>query len=136
VLLVAARGLREEDPGRPAGRRIPMEARVFAAVFLLRTLVLWALGVLLLAGVESLAGSPAGPSFGDLVFEATSAFTSAGLSTGITATLSAAGKAAVVLIMLAGRVGLLMVVARMSGRRPPARAGGRIVRSPREVLIG
>jgi trk system potassium uptake protein TrkH len=154
VLLVAARGLREEDPGRPAGRRlyipvragtsdllssgrrIPMEARVFAAVFLLRALVLWALGVLLLAGVESLAGSPAGPSFGDLVFEATSAFTSAGLSTGITATLSAAGKAAVVLIMLAGRVGLLMVVARMSGRRPPARAGGRIVRSPREVLIG
>ena len=52
----------------------------------------------------------------DLMFEATSAFNTVGLSTGITAQLSDAGKVIIVLAMFIGRIGTLTIVFAIGGR--------------------
>jgi len=53
-----------------------------------------------------------------LFFEATSAFSTTGLSTGITPQLSAAGKVCILLTMLFGRIGPLTVALALSRRGP------------------
>jgi Trk-type K+ transport system membrane component len=56
-----------------------------------------------------------------LLFEAVSAFSTTGLSTGITATLSVPGKLLIIATMLIGRVGpLTMALALSAGARAPA----------------
>jgi Trk-type K+ transport system membrane component len=52
----------------------------------------------------------------DLMFEATSAFNTVGLSTGITAQLSDAGKVIIVLAMFIGRIGTLTIAFAIGGR--------------------
>nr|PZN27154.1 MAG: TrkH family potassium uptake protein [Pseudomonadota bacterium] len=67
-----------------------------------------------------------------LAFEAFSAFTTTGLSTGITADLGAPGKLLVAIMMYVGRIGPLTLALALSGKVPQA-----AVRLPEErVLIG
>jgi trk system potassium uptake protein TrkH len=116
VLLVLLAGLRGMGPRGVVlrDRSAPAEATEFAVVFVLRALLLLAGAVLLLCTTETLFNRQAGLSFGQLLFEAVSAFTTAGLSTGVTPLLSGTGKAVLTLTMLVGRFGLLAMVGRMS----------------------
>lgn len=57
----------------------------------------------------------------DTLFEAVSAMSTVGLSTGITRSLSAASKVIIILLMYCGRVGSLTVVMAVAERRNPAK---------------
>ncbi|MFC1766085.1 TrkH family potassium uptake protein, partial [Planctomycetota bacterium] len=57
----------------------------------------------------------------DLLFEVTSALATVGLSTGVTATLTALGKIIIILMMLIGRLGPLTLLAAMTFDIKPAR---------------
>jgi trk system potassium uptake protein len=61
----------------------------------------------LLVGMTALLVTEPGARFDQVLFEAVSALSTVGLSMGITAGLSAAGKAAIILLMYVGRVGIL-----------------------------
>lgn len=111
-------------------------------VFTLRALLLLAGASLVLSATETLANPQAGLPFGQLVFEAVSAFTTTGLSSGVTPLLSTPGKVVVVLTMLTGRLGLLALAVRMTecmsgtggGPRLGNAARARRRRQEREVL--
>ena len=77
-------------------------------------------GLILLLVTQGGAGTGDGETFLAYLFEAVSAFGTVGLSMGVTATLSAAGKVIIIVLMLLGRVGLLTVayvVTDVSGKR-------------------
>jgi trk system potassium uptake protein TrkH len=98
----------------------PVMDRALTLTLLSGTLV--ALAILLLAVIE-LGSTPAvqsKPQFIALCFEVVSAFGTVGLSTGITATLSAPGQLLLVVLMLVGRVGPLTLALAVAGRRPRA----------------
>jgi len=110
------------------GRRVSNE--VTAKVTLVIGLsVLWNLiGCMYLSLSE--AGTP-GVRFEELVFEQISAFATVGLSAGITAKLSMAGKAWIILTMFIGRVGPLTAALALLPRDPGA------IRYPEErIMIG
>jgi len=89
------------------GRRIPDEViNKSLAVTSLAVLAL-SLSLLVLPVLER--GSPTPPSFIALIFEATSAFGTVGLSTGITPSLTFGGKLVIILLMFIGRLGPLTV---------------------------
>lgn len=75
---------------------------------------------LLSASVLALLALEAKPPL-DLAFEAVSALSTVGLSTGITPSLGAPAKLLLAALMLAGRVGLLGCVLALTPRRPEAR---------------
>lgn len=54
----------------------------------------------------------------DLLFEITSAFGTVGLSTGITSSLSYAGKVIIIFTMLIGRLGPLTIGMSIAGKQP------------------
>ena len=68
--------------------------------------------------------------FIQLFFEATSAFATVGLSTGITASLSPVGKCVLIVAMYIGRVGILLLMAAFSGK-----ARHSLVKYPEEYLL-
>jgi len=63
-------------------------------------------------------GSRTGVTLSDVCFEATSAFGTVGLSTGITPGLTTAGKLLITALMFIGRVGPLTLALAISGERP------------------
>ena len=143
LVVVASRGMRPGDARVPlTRRRAAPEAQGFAVVFTLRALLLLAGASLVLSATETLANPQAGLPFGQLVFEAVSAFTTTGLSSGVTPLLSTPGKVVVVLTMLTGRLGLLALAVRMTdcmsgtgeGPRLGNAARARRRRQEREVL--
>ena len=83
-------------------------------------LVVVAVGMLIVvAGIMVLLLSEKLP-LSDVLFEVVSAFGTVGLSTGVTPTLSATGKLALVVIMLAGRIGpLTLALALVQKREQP-----------------
>jgi len=95
-------------------RRLPWDVvqRAVAITFISLTLVM----------AVSMALSVAeGGEYLPLLFEATSAFGTVGLSTGVTPDLSAAGRLLIILTMFAGRVGPLTLAMALARRtRPPA----------------
>ncbi len=121
-------GLRSELHGRPAcllDRTLPVTTtrKAIGVVFMSAILLSVALFLLLLL-------EPHPPL--ELAFEAFSAFSTTGLSTGVTPELSGAGKLLVLLTMYVGRIGPLTFALAISGRAdaPP-------VQLPNErVLIG
>lgn len=107
-------------------RRIP-------AITIFKALVIFiiSVGVILAAMIALLSVEQFG--FLPLLFEVTSAFGTVGLSTGITSSLSTAGKVVLVLVMYIGRVGpltLAFALAERFKRRP-------LLRYPEEqILVG
>jgi trk system potassium uptake protein TrkH len=128
VMLAMIRGKTAvESHGRTIPGHIVREAQ---SIFILAA-VLVALGFGFLLAIEppppiSLAISKAD----GLLFEAVSAFGTVGLSTGITPTLSAAGKWVIMLLMFVGRVGPL-TLALVIGRKDIRQA----IRLPEEEVI-
>lgn len=108
------------------GRRISREVvdRAWALAVIALALIIFATTGLLVTE---------GAKFLDLIFEATSAFGTVGLTTGITGSLSPAGKLIVVATMYSGRVGPLTLALALARRRQyPLR-----IRFPEEkVLVG
>jgi Trk-type K+ transport system membrane component len=74
------------------------------------------LGAILLSISETAILAAPGRSVMDLVFEQISAFSTVGLSTGITAALSEAGKAIVIGSMFVGRVGTFTIAFALAGK--------------------
>ncbi|MBN1886101.1 MAG: potassium transporter [Candidatus Krumholzibacteriota bacterium] len=90
-------------------RTIPEETVSRAlAIFILAVLVVTA-GLIMLLVAEIGPGNPGRTGFLAYAFEAISAFGTVGLSMGITAGLSTAGKFVIIALMFLGRVGLLTV---------------------------
>jgi trk system potassium uptake protein TrkH len=110
------------------GRHIPGELARRAST-LVGVALLWnILGVILLALTE--AGNEAA-QLRDIMFEQLSAFGTVGLSTGLTAHLSALGKCWIILTMFVGRIGPLTLVVWAFEQRHPG------VRLPEgKVMIG
>lgn len=108
------------------GRRLSAKTQNAATVYFLKAVAL------LLASVFALALSEgrAGARFDEIVFEATSAFGTVGLSLGLTPRLSGLGKLVIIATMFAGRVGLIALAF------PAARRGGSISRPEGTVLLG
>ena len=69
-------------------------------------------------------------SFIQILFEVVSAFATVGLSTGITASITAAAKLILIMTMYIGRVGILLLMAALLGDPKPS-----LVRYPEENLI-
>jgi trk system potassium uptake protein TrkH len=96
---------------------VQMFRRSIPPAFVSRALaVIMVYGVVLFLGVLGLTLSERdrGLPFLDLMFEATSAIGTVGLSTGITSALSASGKVIVILLMLVGRLGPLSLAAALT----------------------
>lgn len=100
-------------------RAIPDAAMDRALTLTLLSGTLVTLAVLLLVVLElgSTPASESRPQFIALCFEVVSAFGTVGLSTGITATLSAPGQLLLILMMLVGRVGPLTLALAVAARR-------------------
>lgn len=77
------------------------------------------IGIFVLSGFFiSLLLTQENGSFRDILFEATSAFGTVGLSTGMTAELNLAGRALVVALMFIGRLGPLTIALALTRKRP------------------
>jgi trk system potassium uptake protein TrkH len=101
------------------------------------TLLAWALvslavGVLVATETHGVPAGDAAPSFVALMFEAVSAFGTVGLSTGITASLSGAGKLVLAALMYVGRVGPLTLVLAVG----PRQERGRVRYAEENVMVG
>jgi len=118
-------------------RRIPVAAQSSAVLFFLRVVGMLISIIVLLSLAETVFNPSSDFAFGDLVFEAVSAFSTAGLSTGITPWLSAAGKIVIIAAMLAGRIGLLLMISKMGhGTRLKSEKLNHTIYPEGEVLLG
>lgn len=117
LLLVLWSSLRGRPP-EVFRRRINDDQVRRVLLALVTILIVLNLAVFLMLIAEG--GRPDSPSFMDLTFEVVSAFTTTGLSTGITADLSDAGKVILTVCMFLGRIGPISLVLAL-GRKPTAR---------------
>ncbi len=105
-------------------RTLPPEVSAQAIVVTTVASLAVFLGTLLLTLTEGggarISGDPHDFPFLSLLFEAVSAFATVGLSTGITPSLSDAGRWVLVLLMFLGRVGPISLTLAVGERRPPA----------------
>jgi len=115
-------------------RTIPHAVMDRALTLLLLAVVFVSLGTGLLLVTEghSVPFEEAHPRFVALVFEAVSAFATVGLSTGVTPSLSAAGKMVLVVLMFVGRVGPLTLVLAVG----PGPQRGRFRYAEENVMVG
>ena len=104
--------IRGKDRTAAFGRELPQD-QINRAL----TVALLALG--LIFGVTLVLSSTEPFTFLQLLFEATSAFGTVGLSTGITPSLSLIGKLVIILTMYIGRVGPLTVALALAQRQKP-----------------
>lgn len=102
--------LRNQRDVNVFGRRINREIMEKAITLSLLAATVIGFDVMILSATEK------GP-FLDLFFESASALATAGLSTGVTPALSAAGKIVISATMLVGRIGPLAVAMSLMGRR-------------------
>jgi trk system potassium uptake protein TrkH len=125
ILLVCTRTvLRGKDEVLAYQREIP-PARILKAISVVVGSGGMVLGVTILIAFTS-------PDFNFLqvLFEAVSAFATVGLSTGITADLSAVSKLLIIATMYVGRVGVLLFMAALVGDHGPS-----LIRYPEEDLL-
>ena len=108
VLSVIFRGTFKEGTLNFGKRQIPAETVRNAHLFILRAVMLVACGSFALS-ISEIFFARQDWLFMDLLFEIFSGFGTVGLSTGVTSTLSVAGKIIVIIVMFAGRVGLISV---------------------------
>jgi trk system potassium uptake protein TrkH len=116
-------------------RTIPHAVMDRALSVVLLSWILTSAALLLLTATElgSAPHSGAPPDFIQLMFETVSAFGTVGLSTGITPSLSPAGKMLIALLMFTGRLGPV-TVALASGRKAPGRVRFRYAEE--NVMVG
>jgi trk system potassium uptake protein TrkH len=98
------------------GRSVPREVvrRAISLMMMFAGMILLTTFMLVLTEQDS------GWSLLDLAFEATSALATVGLSTGVTPTLTIAGKWIIIFTMLIGRIGLLTLLAGLTFNIKPA----------------
>jgi trk system potassium uptake protein len=92
---------------RIGDRVLPQKTVTRSMLFMGKAVMLLAVSIFLLTLTEMNGAEPGGPGFMTVVFESFSAFGTVGLSTGLTSSLSVAGKFVVICTMFAGRVGLI-----------------------------
>ncbi|HHV63236.1 MAG TPA: Trk family potassium uptake protein [Firmicutes bacterium] len=110
VLVIAVWSVvRGREDSEAFGRRIPHRAVYRALAVAMISLTLVVVVTMLLSITERV-------TFIRVLFEATSAFGTVGLSTGITPGLTAIGKIAIILTMFAGRVGPLTIATAIAQR--------------------
>lgn len=95
--------------------------RTIAMSTVARALGIGCMAALFLSVASLVLVATEGPQLMQVVFEAVSAFTNTGLSTGITPSLSVSGKLVIIVIMLIGRVGPLAIGYTLLGRIEPKR---------------
>ncbi|MEW5818527.1 MAG: potassium transporter TrkG, partial [Spirochaetota bacterium] len=130
VIVSAFRGMEAGSELRIGRRKISGKAIAKANMFMLKAMLLLFCGTFMLTITEISLRSDS-KAFLEILFECFSAFGTVGLSLGITPELTAPGKIVVILMMFAGRVGLIsmaMSVARRVKRDVDYPVG--------EVLIG
>jgi trk system potassium uptake protein len=110
--------------GRTIEREVFRKAFIVAFILLMTLLV----GIVALLAVEPF-------SFMDLAFEATSAIATVGLSTGITSSLSSAGKLIIIALMYLGRIGPLTLMLSV-GRHPKMSKANDLTYPSANILIG
>lgn len=118
ALTIKAMVTGKESPeimGRRFPRDLVVKAVTIAAISM--GLVVTMTCLLLLTEAESLAQGKPGFNFLRLMFEVTTAFGTVGLGTGITGSLSTAGKLLVTLTMFIGRVGPLTMAVAFAQRK-------------------
>jgi trk system potassium uptake protein TrkH len=106
--------------------------RALTLALLAWALVSLAVGLLVATETGGVPFGAAEPRFLALMFEAVSAFGTVGLSTGVTASLSGAGKLVLVTLMYAGRVGPLTLVLAVGSRTDR----GRFRYAEENVMVG
>jgi trk system potassium uptake protein TrkH len=106
--------------------------RALSLALLAWALVSLAIGLLVAVETRGVPAAEAEPRFIALMFEAVSAFGTVGLSTGITPSLSAAGKLVIIVLMYAGRVGPLTLVLAVG----PRALRGRFRYAEENVMVG
>lgn len=124
VLLLATRAFLREQKPVVFGRSIAQELILKSLAITIISLFCVITGVFLLAAIEPLP-------FLDIAFEAVSAYSTVGLSRGITSQLSEAGQALLMLLMLMGRVGPLTLAFTLSNVR-----GERVQYPAAQVNVG
>lgn len=116
VLVVVFSALTKRREVELFGRSVPREVvrRSISLMMMFAGMILLTTFTLVLTEQDS------GWSLLDLAFEATSALGTVGLSTGVTPTLTAAGKWIIIFTMLIGRIGLLTLLAGLTFNIKPA----------------
>ncbi|WP_083936335.1 TrkH family potassium uptake protein [Nocardiopsis ganjiahuensis] len=110
LLLVVHANVRGEPTVHAAGRRLSQ-----ATVTQATTVVVLSLGLVLSATLVLMTITPF--TLDQILFEATSAFATVGLSTGITGDLPASGQLLLVFLMFVGRIGPITLASALAMRR-------------------
>ncbi len=131
IILTVRAMVRGDRDVRFSGRTLPERAvREGLAIFSLGLTFVGAIfGLLLLTETSFLVNGPSG-SADVLLFETISAFGTVGLSLGVTAQLSAGGQLALILLMVAGRLGPVTLASFIGGREVKQR-----IRYPEEHVV-
>lgn len=133
IALLAVARLRGHVIISLSGRSIPQETVQRAVGLFVLAFGVLTLAIFGYAHTELAPSVGTGQSFLRHLFEAVSAFNTVGLSLGVTADLSAAGRWLTIVLMFVGRVGPLTVAAALARR---ARGTAAIRYSYEEVIIG
>lgn len=123
LILVAYANVRGEPTVHAAGRRLTAGTASQAT-----TVAMLSLGLVLGTTLALMTLSPF--TLDQILFEATSAFGTVGLSTGITADLPPAGQAVLIFVMFVGRIGPITLASALALRRH-----GRLYEFPQERPI-
>lgn len=111
VILTVISVIKGREDTEAFGRRFSKEL-----VYKAFALLIIAIGLIIIVTM-TLAITEPGEKFIDLLYEATSAFATVGLTTGVTQRLSTIGKIIIMITMYCGRVGPLTVALALSSRR-------------------
>ncbi len=134
LLGLALHAFRKEKYPSLFGRTLPREAIERALILMISSFLLINFVSLILLGTEGGLVSPqTDPGrFMKIIFEATSAFGTVGLSTGITASLTVTGKLLITSLMYIGRVGPLTLIYLLQNRGEKVS----IVYPEEEIMVG
>lgn len=128
--LLAWTRMQGDGPINLFGRSLPKETIDRAVGLSVISFTTVTVGILILTVTERETQTG---GFLDRMFEAVSAFNTVGVSTGITAKLSSAGKGVIIVLMFVGRVGPLSVAAILAR---PSRTMSRFRYAHEDVMVG
>jgi len=126
VLMGATRSTLEDRSDVVIQRRSIAPELVLRAVGVTLASALFVVAMTLLLGIGPTAGGPAPvaqATFLEKLFTCMSAFCTVGLDVGVTANLSRWGQLVLMVGMFVGRIGILLLLSALYGRRLPSRVG-------------